>query len=418
MFDKVYLGTIPISKIYLGDAPIEYNSTKIPVNAFAIYTVSSTSILPTVEECAYYNIHRYNNDGTYTVILVSLDSSRPSKIKFSYMQNLLSVEYIDSSNMESMSYMFSSCDNLKEVKGISRNNGKVIETYRMFTSCNALRQIDLSTLDTRNANNMKNMFYDCRSLEYLDIRNFYVHSTNSGLRGIIEANSALKTIRMDNCDVETITNLINGRVQIVEANPSVTVYCNKSNATYSLPTGWSYKYTLPPYVEGQFSYDSLITKAEVTVDQTHTSLMNMFYACSSLTYVDTSTWDTSNVTNMSYMFYCCESLESLDLSTLDTSKVTDMSSMFSSSILSELDIRNFDLTNVSQYNTYYMLQVGNKLHTLRLDNCNKDTIEKIITSTGFPTSEHYDGLTRKIYVRRENAEELTAPMNWIFVYVD
>lgn len=54
----------------------------------------------------------------------------------------------------------------------------------------------------------------------------------------------------------------------------------------------------------------------------------MFYLVKSGTYIDTSGWNTSNVTNMCYMFGSCLSLTSLDVSNWDTSKVADMYAMF------------------------------------------------------------------------------------------
>ena len=50
----------------------------------------------------------------------------------------------------------------------------------------------------------------------------------------------------------------------------------------------------------------------------------MFTACSRLTSLDVSNFDTSKVTNMSRMFANCSSLTSLDVSSFDTSQVTDM----------------------------------------------------------------------------------------------
>ena len=57
-------------------------------------------------------------------------------------------------------------------------------------------------------------------------------------------------------------------------------------------------------------------------------MYSMFTNCSSLTSLDLSSFDTSNVTNIGMMFYNCLSLTSLDLSNFDTSNVTTMSSMF------------------------------------------------------------------------------------------
>ena len=48
----------------------------------------------------------------------------------------------------------------------------------------------------------------------------------------------------------------------------------------------------------------------------------MFSGCSSLTSLDLSNFDTSQVTSMAGMFSECSSLTILDLSSFDTSKVT------------------------------------------------------------------------------------------------
>ncbi len=73
----------------------------------------------------------------------------------------------------------------------------------------------------------------------------------------------------------------------------------------------------------------------------------MFYGCSSLTSLDLSPLDTSNVTDMGYMFQGSSSLTSLDLSSFDTSNVTSMGYMFQScSSLTSLDLSGFDTTQV------------------------------------------------------------------------
>lgn len=59
-------------------------------------------------------------------------------------------------------------------------------------------------------------------------------------------------------------------------------------------------------------------------------MSSMFSNCNSLSSLDVSSFDTSQVTNMSGMFRSISGLSSLDISSFDTSKVTDMSSMFES----------------------------------------------------------------------------------------
>jgi hypothetical protein len=66
-----------------------------------------------------------------------------------------------------------------------------------------------------------------------------------------------------------------------------------------------------------------------------------------------------------------------------------------------------------------MLDGCDSLHTLRLDNCSKDTILKIIRTSGMPTTK-VNGETRKLYCKKNNKPTLSTgePANWEFVYVD
>ena len=78
------------------------------------------------------------------------------------------------------------------------------------------------------------------------------------------------------------------------------------------------------------------------------NMSHMFSACKSLTNIDLSSFDTSNVTDMSYMFRFCEALTNIDLSSFDTSNVTDMSDMFSCcEALTNINLGSFDTSNVT-----------------------------------------------------------------------
>ena len=149
-----------------------------------------------------------------------------------------------------------------------------------------------------------------------------------------------------------------------------------------------------------------------------TDMAYMFYYCDTLKSLDVSNWDVSKVTNMTYMFYYCKSLTTLDVSNWDTSKVTNMTYMFNGcEKLTSLNISNWDMTKITASYSYSQMFSGcTALHTLRLDNCNNDTINKIITSGYFPTNA-IEGVTRTIYCKEENAAGLVAPTNWVFSYV-
>lgn len=123
--------------------------------------------------------------------------------------------------------------------------------------------------------------------------------------------------------------------------------------------------------------------------------------------------ETTYMTNMHEMFRYCRSLTTLDLSSFKTNKVTNMGGMFENCHeLTELNLSNFNMDKV--VDTDYMFYNCNKLRTLKLNNCNHTTINKIITSSHFPTGDI--GTTRKIYVQQSNVVGLAAPDGWTFVY--
>ena len=79
-----------------------------------------------------------------------------------------------------------------------------------------------------------------------------------------------------------------------------------------------------------------------------TDISFMFSYCSALTSIDLSGLDTSNVTNMMSMFYGCKSLTSIDLSGLDTSNVTNMMFMFyGCKSLTSIELSGLDTSNVT-----------------------------------------------------------------------
>ncbi len=104
-----------------------------------------------------------------------------------------------------------------------------------------------------------------------------------------------------------------------------------------------------------------------------TDMNSMFCNCGSLS-LDVSGFDTANVTNMNGMFALCESLSSLDVSGFDTAKVTDMAGMFAfCSSLSSLDVSSFDTSNVTRMSSMF-------------SNCSSLTTISVTSDTDWSTS--------------------------------
>ena len=118
------------------------------------------------------------------------------------------------------------------------------------------------------------------------------------------------------------------------------------------------------------NYNTITTLPEENADYIKEALPNvnscywMLKGCKALTSVDTTGWDTSNITNMDSMFWDCNALTNLDVSKWDTSKVTGMGAMFDGcGSLTTLDISNWDTSNVG--NMDWMFDYCTSLTTIK-----------------------------------------------------
>ena len=78
----------------------------------------------------------------------------------------VNISNFDTSNVTNMSYMFNKCKKLKEIKGFDKfNTYKVKGMYAMFQYCTELEYLNLSNFDTSNVNNMAFMFSQCNNIK-------------------------------------------------------------------------------------------------------------------------------------------------------------------------------------------------------------------------------------------------------------
>lgn len=116
-----------------------------------------------------------------------------------------------------------------------------------------------------------------------------------------------------------------------------------------------------------------------------TSMREMFRICSSLKSLNVTNFNTSKVTDMSGMFTGCEKLTTLDVSNFNTSKVTNMSDMFWNCwYLKTLDLSNFDTFNVTDMS--YMFLNCRYLTALDVSNFNTSNVTNMYIMFGACTS--------------------------------
>lgn len=227
----------------------------------------------------------------------------------------------DTSNINSMAYMFSNCKSLKKLSlGKNFNTSNVTDMRSMFDGIK-LKRIELGDkFNTSNVEDMSRMFSDCSELESLSLgKNFNTKSVQSMEWMFFRCLKLKKLDLGDNFNTENVKDM--------------SQMFSTCNSLSELNLGYLF---------------STINVTEIT---------GMFMNCVSLKNLDLGdNFDTSNVLLMYDTFGNCKNLEELNLGAkFDTSKVKNMQSMFEKceklSDFSFLD--NFDTRQVQSMTSMF-----------------------------------------------------------------
>ena len=178
------------------------------------------------------------------------------------------------------------------------DTSNITDMSDMFKDCSSLTNLDVSGFDTSSVTNMGGMFNGCSSLTSLDVLSFNTSKVKDygSFAKMFSGCSSLKSLDLSNFDFSN-------------------TYASNYTGMYEL-------------LRDCRSLETIKLPSTVTFNKSGVSVAFMFYGCSSLTSLDLSGWNTSNVKYMSEMFRECSSLTTLDLSGWNTSNVTDMNNMF------------------------------------------------------------------------------------------
>ena len=128
---------------------------------------------------------------------------------FMGMSNLTSIQglnYLNTSKVQDMSYMFYGCSKLKSLNLKNFQTLEVSDMRYMFCGCSSLASLDLSSFDTRRVSNMNSMFYDCSSLKNIDLSNFYTWNVTS-MAGMFYGCSSLTELDLTTMDTQSVTTV-------------------------------------------------------------------------------------------------------------------------------------------------------------------------------------------------------------------
>ena len=106
------------------------------------------------------------------------------------------------------SYWFAGCNEVQEIEGIQYlDTSNVTNMKYMFRYCYGLKELDLSNFDTENVTNMYGMFHACEGLSSLDLSSF--NTKNVSDMGFMFGGLKLDTLDLSNLNTSNVTNMSN-----------------------------------------------------------------------------------------------------------------------------------------------------------------------------------------------------------------
>ncbi len=290
--------------------------------------------------------------------------------KIIYLESIEGLQYLNTSNVTDMSYMFAECAKLTDLDLSTFNTDNVTTMEGMFYQMQLLKNINLSSFNTANVVSMNKMFQECMSLDTLNLTNFNTAKvTNNALmfkdcqklkRITVKNSFAFSgTFESDNmfADCLALRNYDSSSIGIAKAKDirlggylcnvdlkaamwadydsqkkKLTFHYDDSmkdseaDKTFALPADGED----PAWIASK--YASLITSVEfdnTCSEARPTSCAKWFKGMTKLTGFDGMQYfNTSEVTDMSEMFQGCTAVTYLPLTYFNTAKVSNVESMF------------------------------------------------------------------------------------------
>lgn len=176
------------------------------------------------------------------------------------------------------------------------NTSQVTNMQYMFSNCESLEALDLSTFNTENVTNMSNMFYYCKSLKSLNLSSFNTSKVNY-MGSMFRDCESLTALNLSSFNTENISDY------------EYMFHCCKSLTALDLSS-----FNSKEILNTSCMFTGCIALKTIDISSFDTSkttnMSFMFSGCSALeTIYASSAFTTDNVKNDSYMFSTCTKLK-------------------------------------------------------------------------------------------------------------
>lgn len=240
------------------------------------------------------------------------------RLMFSSCTSLETLD-LSSFNTEKVKYMYAMFDGATNLRSIKLPKGfigsSVTDLRSMFKDCTSLTELDLSGSNAENVKDMGEMFYGCRALSKLDLTDFKTGQVTT-MENMFCICSTLETLDVSSFNTENVTTML-GMFNNCSSLRSLDLPgFNTANVTQ---------------MSSMFEKCSSLRSLDLSSFNTRkvAYMQNMFQGCTNLESIDLSSFDTENMKSMTGMFFSCTKLETLDLSSFATPKMVSMVDAFS-----------------------------------------------------------------------------------------
>ena len=233
--------------------------------AYAVYTSDNTTLTfyydaqrssrlgTTYDLNTGYNYPDWYTDGTNVTQVVfdpSFAGARPTSTIYWFfalfnLQSITGLEYLNTSEVTDMAWMFFYCSNLTSLDFSHFNTSKVNSMYNMLGYCQSLTSLDLSSFNTSQVISMSSMFDHCANLQTIYVGDGW--------------NTAAVTISQDM--FKDCTSLVGGQGTTYDANHIDKTYAHIDGGT-SNPGYFSEKGGA--FLRGDVNGDGSVNISDVT----------------------------------------------------------------------------------------------------------------------------------------------------------
>ena len=264
---------------------------------------------------------------------------------------------VNTSRITSMSYIFYSQNNLKQLDLTSFDTSNVINMSEIVYNSYEIESVNMEGLDLRKAKNMHAMLYGNLKLKSVNLNNVQTRDVENML-DLFYGCGVLKNIDLSGLGGDNLEKFSIGYVNSLEeidftnfnfGSSDISSLVLSSNLEKVIFDGANLSNTIIDKPFNSISSDLTVDISNINA-QNLSGLFNgylgsnikliganldkvndmtaLFFDCSNLTSVDLSELDVSNVQNMNAMFQNCTSLANIDLSRWTTSNIRSMLAMF------------------------------------------------------------------------------------------